>query len=193
MPSCVGRIYDVAYQLRDASRRTDAQLVMITARQAPVAGDLRLVLTLLQVAQHQGQIADLFELIADQVQAIGTDRRGRPETAQRLAEMARLAGEQLHRTLRAFVSRDVVVARSIHRDDDAIDRLNRAVFEATLSLEAGPSDRELALRQVLIARSLERIGDNAVDIAEQLAFLVTKELREFSDASHPRRPPTPAR
>ena len=60
------------------------------------------------------------------------------------------------------------------------------VFEAALKLEGRPSELELALRHVLIARSLERVGDNAVDIAEQAAFLATAQLREFTDASHPK-------
>jgi phosphate uptake regulator len=59
------------------------------------------------------------------------------------------------------------------------------VFSASLRTDQ-TRERELALRHVLIARSLERIGDNAVDIAEQAVFLVTAERREFSDASQPR-------
>jgi phosphate uptake regulator len=53
-------------------------------------------------------------------------------------------------------------------------------------LTPAPKERELALRHVLIARSLERVGDNTLDIAEQAAFLVTAQLREFSDASRPK-------
>jgi phosphate transport system protein len=163
-----------ARELRRASAETDNELVRITARQAPVAGDLRLVLALIQVAQHLGLIANQFELIAQQLDAIEAAAQD-GEMGDTLAEMARLAGEQLHRALRALVARDVAVARDIDHDDDAIDRLNRRVFEAALRLDVGPSRRELALRRVLIARSLERVGDNAVDIAEQVVFLVTAE------------------
>jgi phosphate transport system protein len=88
--------------------------------------------------------------------------------------------------LRAFVSRDVHVARAVDGDADAIDKLNREVFEATLCLEAGRKEREVALRQVLVARCLERIGDNAVDVAEQALFLVTAQHREHPAASHPK-------
>ena len=72
-------------------------------------------------------------------------------------------------------------------DDDAIDRLNVEIFKATLDLEGSSSQRERPYRHVLIARSLERIGDNAVDIAEQAAFLETRHLRQFTDASTPRK------
>jgi phosphate transport system protein len=101
--------------------------------------------------------------------------------------MSLLAGSQLHSAAAAFAARDLAVAQRVDRDDDAINKLNRQVFEATLELEDAPEERELALRHVLIARSLERVGDNAVDIAEQAAFLVTAQLREFSNASHPKR------
>ena len=97
--------------------------------------------------------------------------------------MATLAGSQIERAARAFVSRDFKLARGLEREDDAIDKLNREVFEIALELE---DRRELGLRYVLIVRSLERIGDNAVDIAGQAAFLVTAELREFTGASRPK-------
>jgi phosphate transport system protein len=85
-----------------------------------------------------------------------------------------------------FTARDLDQAHQIDRDDDAIDQLNRTIFEATLALQDAADERELALRHVLIARNLERVGDNAVDIAEQAAFLVTAQLSEFSDASRPK-------
>ena len=99
--------------------------------------------------------------------------------------MAELAGAQLRRAIGAFASRDLAAAHQVEHDDDAIDDLNVQVFKATLDLGGSPSEREQAYRQLLIARSLERIGDNAVDIAEQAAFLQTRELRQFTDASTP--------
>ena len=74
----------------------------------------------------------------------------------------------------------------LQHEDDALDRLNRQVFEATYALNGNHGERELAMRYVLIARSLERIGDNAVDIAEQAVFLVTAQLQQFTDASRPK-------
>lgn len=172
--------------LRITSRSIDADLVTITARQAPVASDLRLVLALVQLAHTAGLIANQFELISDQLTLIDPDVPDRHGTAENVSSMANVAGSQLERAARAFVSRDFELARGLEREDDAIDKLNREVFETTLELENRPDRRELGLRYVLIARSLGRIGDNAVDIAEQAAFLVTAELREFTDASRPK-------
>jgi len=174
-----------AHKLRGISRVTDSDLIVITARQAPVAGDLRLVLALVQLTHHGGLIANQFELISEQLAEIDPNVADRTNTAEKLSQMTALAGGQLRDALTAFVNRDLPLAHQIDGEDDAIDRLNRQVFEATLELDVAPDHRELAMRHVLIARSLERIGDNAVDIAEQAAFLVSAELHEFTDASRP--------
>ena len=163
----------------------------MTARQAPVAGDLRLVLSLIQLAQHASLIANQFELIGQQLDELDPDARDPQETAGQLSLMTELAGRQLQHAVRAFIARDVTSAIELQREDDALDRLNRQVFEATYALDGDPQERELAMRYVLIARSLERIGDNAVDIAEQAVFLVTAERQEFSDASRPKPGPRP--
>lgn len=179
-------IAEAGEQLRSASRRIDGELVIITARQAPVASDLRLVLALLQLAHHERLIANQFELISQELTEIDAEIADRHDTTEKLATMATLAGSQLQHAATAFASRDLALARGVDREDDAIDKLNREVFETTLRLEDAAASRALALRHVLIARSLERIGDNAVDIAEQAEFLITAELREFSDASRPK-------
>jgi len=173
-------------RLRRASRGIDRDLVTITAHQAPVASDLRLVLALLQLAHTLGLIGNQFDLIGHELADIDSDVRDRRRTSERIASMATLAGSQLQHAAMVFAARDLAGARRIDREDDALDRLNREVFETTLELEDA-AHRELALRHVLIARSLERVGDNAVDIAEQAAFLITTELREFTDASRPKR------
>jgi phosphate transport system protein len=180
------RLIAAARHLRATSRQIDDRLVAATARQAPVAGDLRLVLSLIQLAQHAGLIANQFELISQQLDELDPDAPDPQHTAGQLSLMTELAGHQVQHAVRAFIARDVDSAVELQREDDALDRINRQVFEATYALDGDPGERELAMRYVLIARSLERIGDNAVDIAEQAVFLVTAEFREFSDASRPK-------
>jgi phosphate transport system protein len=69
--------------------------------------------------------------------------------------------------------------------DELIDHANRNAIENVLSLGDSAAEREYGLRMLVVSRCVERIGDHAVDIGEQVAYLVTGELREFSDASHP--------
>jgi phosphate transport system protein len=180
------RLVTAANILRATSREVDARLVEVTARQAPVAGDLRLVLSLIQVAQHAALIANQFELISEQLYELDPVARDPQQTAGQLSLMTELAGHQVQHAVRAFVARNVEAAGELQREDDALDRLNRKVFEATYALNGNHGERELAMRYVLIARSLERIGDNAVDIAEQAVFLVTAHLQQFTDASRPK-------
>ena len=69
--------------------------------------------------------------------------------------------------------------------DDPVDRLNRATHLEALKLADDPGSLDWGLHMNMAARALERVGDNAVDIAEQVGFLLTGEFREFTDASHP--------
>ena len=85
----------------------------------------------------------------------------------------------------AFAGRDVGLAQDLVRQDDVIDALNRQVFTLALELGDDADRREWAMHMMLVARCIERIGDNAVDIGEQTAFVVTGLFREFEDASHP--------
>ena len=176
-----------AVRLRSSSRSGDAALVIVSAREAPVAEDLRMVMTLIQLAQHQALIANQFELISEQLVSIPSGVADRQGAAPQLARMAALASSLLDKAVGAFASRELAAAYRVESDDDAIDQLNVEIFKATLDLEGSSSQREQAYRHVLIARSLERIGDNAVDIAEQAAFLETRQLRQFTDASTPRK------
>jgi phosphate transport system protein len=175
-----------ARRLRCEANQCHADLVTVTARQTPVAADLRLVMSMVELAHHANLIANQFDLISEQLTELDPAIYDRANNMAKLSEMSALASAQLRHAINAFRTRDLAAARRLDDDDDAIDRLNRAVFEGTMSVAAPAQQRELGLHHVLIARSLERIGDNAVDIGEQAAFLLTSEPTEFTDASHPR-------
>jgi phosphate transport system protein len=100
----------------------------------------------------------------------------------RMGEQARL---QVIQCGQAFERRDVEMAQDLVVQDDVIDQLNRDVFHHALELGDESDRREWAMHMMLVGRCIERIGDNAVDIGEQTAFVVTGLFREFEDASHP--------
>jgi phosphate transport system protein len=102
-------------------------------------------------------------------------------------EMASRAEEMIRVALDSFVARDVEGAESLVELDELIDRTNRRVVSYILDLGGDTEKREWGLRMLLISRCLERIGDHAVDVGEQTAYLVTGEFREFTDASDPER------
>jgi phosphate transport system protein len=99
--------------------------------------------------------------------------------------MGEQARQQVIQAKQAFGRRNVEQAQDLVRQDDKIDRLNREVFRIALEIGDDPDTREWAMHMMLVARCIERIGDNAVDIGEQTAFIVTGLFREFEDASHP--------
>jgi phosphate transport system protein len=86
---------------------------------------------------------------------------------------------------RAFAERDVALAEDLVRPDQEINSLNREIFQLAIEVGTDVDTREWAMHMTLVARALERVGDNAVDIGEQTAFVVTGLFREFSDSSHP--------
>ena len=163
---------------------TDARILNLIALQAPVAKDLRLVSALLHSNVHLERMGDLCVNVAKFVSNDHDYPLGSPMLAT-LSEMGDRAGQMAATALTAFSQRDVVVAEQLPVMDDAIDRLNRSMLHQ-LKDDIGDEDSyEWAINLFLVARYLERVGDHAVDIGEQTAFLVTGEFREFTDASHP--------
>ena len=99
--------------------------------------------------------------------------------------MGKRSGLRSAQAKRAFAERDVEMARDLVRQDDVVDNLNKECFQLALEIGDDPDRREWAMTMMLVARAIERIGDNAVDVGEQVAFVVTGLFREFEDASHP--------
>jgi phosphate transport system protein len=153
----------------------------LLARQTPVASDLRLVLALLHVNLHLERIADYCVTIAKLVKLA-------PDVAdtsmvEAFEEMGLRAEEMVRVGLDAFSRRDLAQAERLVELDELIDRANRRVVGQVLSLAGDPQLHEWGLRMLVVSRCLERIGDHAVDIGERVAYFVTGEFREFTDAS----------
>lgn len=155
----------------------------LLARQTPVAVDLRLVLAMLHSNLHLERMADLCVTVAKLTKLA----HGLPpdETLiEAFDEMGSRAEEMIRVALDAFTNQDVAEAESLVELDELIDNTNRRLVKYVLELGGDPDRREWGLRMIIVSRCLERIGDHAVDIGEQVAYLVTGEFREFTDASH---------
>jgi phosphate transport system protein len=160
-------------------------ILSLLALQAPVASDLRLVAALLHVSVHLERMGDQCVNIAKLVPLSGYEPPVEPALLDRIGEMGQLARSLVIQARKAFARRDAQLAYSLVDQDDRIDKLNRSVFQLALDIGDDPDVREWAMLMVLMGRALERIGDNAVDVGEQTAFVVTGLFREFADASHP--------
>jgi|SRR5215210_1723579 len=160
-------------------------ILTLLATQAPVASDLRVISALLHVMKCMERMGDQCVNVAKLIPLAGHEPPADERMLRDILTMGRSVREQVRQAKRAFAERDVALARDLVRQDDVVDNLNRECFR--LAIEIGDSEdrREWAMTMMLIARAIERIGDNAVDIGEQVAFVVTGLFREFEDASHP--------
>ena len=155
----------------------------LLARQTPVAVDLRLVLALLHANLHLERMGDYCVTIAKLTKLVAGEQ---PDEGlvQAFEEMGQRAEQMIRVALDSFQRRDLLGASSLVDLDELIDRANRRAVERVLDFADDQSKREWGLRMIIVSRCLERIGDHAVDIGEQTAFLITGEFREFTDASH---------
>jgi phosphate transport system protein len=163
--------------------RIEQEVELLLARQTPVAGDLRLVLALLHINLHLERMADYCVTIAKLTKLVA-DVEADAALLQSLVEMGDRAEEMTRVALDSFANRDLTGAESLVDLDELIDRSNRRFVERVVEIVAEPGLREWVLRMVIVSRTIERIGDHAVDIGEQTAYLLTAEFREFTDASH---------
>ena len=160
-------------------------ILSLLATQSPVAGDLRVIAALLHVIKHVERMGDQCVNIAKLVPLAGHAPPVDEEMLEMIGRMGALARSQALQCKQAFVLRDVALAEDLVRQDAEINRLNRCVFNRAVEIGTDEDRREWAMHLMLMARALERIGDNAVDIGEQVAFVETGLFREFSDASRP--------
>jgi phosphate transport system protein len=164
-------------QVNAQSAEVERGLLCTLARQAPVAGDLRLVAGLLHVNAHLERMGDLCANVARTVPGLA-GRPAPPEVRGTLTEMGGRAREVVTAALACFADHDAAAAERLPALDEAVDRLNDRVF-AQLKQADGSGELGWACQVVLLARFLERLGDQAVDVGEQVCFIVTGEVREL--------------
>ena len=156
----------------------------LLATQTPVASDLRLVLSILHVNLHLERMADYCVTIAKLVKLTENP----PEVAgliEAFEAMGSRAEEMIRVAVDSFAARDVARAESLVELDELIERANNHVLDEVFMIADDLEVRRWSLRMLIVSRCLERIGDHAVDIGEQTAYLVTGEFREYTDASRP--------
>ena len=159
------------------------RVLELLALQTPVAKDLRLVSAILHVNLHLERIGDQAVNVAKITLATMDLPRDEAIVAH-LQEMGEISARMVRAALDAFARRDLELCLQLPAMDDPVDLLNRGMYRQVVALADDPALLEWGIRMNVVARQIERVGDNAVDIAEQVGFLLTGEFREFTDASH---------
>jgi phosphate transport system protein len=160
-------------------------LITLLATQSPVATDLRLISALLHVLKSVERMGDQCVNICKVIPISGNEPPADAEMVKLILTMGSQTRTLISQAKRAFEERNVEMSRDLVRQDDVVDNLNRDCFRLALEIGDDADKREWAMTMLLAARAIERIADNAVDIGEQVAFVVTGLFREFEDASHP--------
>ncbi len=159
----------------------EQRVLTLLATQAPVASDLRLVSAVLHINIHLERMADLCTNVGKFVMLAPAGPYSE-EVVREIIEMGRQGMKMLEVAVQAFAERNLEKALSLQGMDETVDRLNRSLFKRVARRFIGSEEEvEWGTRMVLISRQLERLGDHAVDIAEQVAFMITGEFREFTD------------
>jgi phosphate transport system protein len=160
-------------------------LITLLATQSPVATDLRLISALLHVLKSVERMGDQCVNICKVIPLTGNEPPSDEGMVKLILGMGSQTRALIAQAKRAFAERNVEMARDLVHQDDVVDDLNRECFRLALAIGDDADQREWAMTMLLAARAIERIADNAVDIGEQVAFVVTGLFREFEDASHP--------
>ena len=185
---------DKARALIDADRRINElrfelenEALLLIATQQPMAGDLRALAAVFEIATELERIADYAKGIATITLSIGTRPRLQPPA--NLARMAELAGGMLHRSLRAYLEGDARAARAIPEEDNRVDELYEEIYRQLVTHQlADPKAIDEALRLTWVAHNLERVADRVGNICERVVFWITGSVEEMTDDSGPRRP-----
>ena len=178
------RVIDGDDEIDQIYLELDRRMLSLLALQAPVAADLRLISVVIHSSLHLERVGDQAVNVA-KMQRVTRDLPANETILQQIGEMGHIVVEMVRVAMDALRRRDLELSLRLPKMDDPVDRLNRNMHFEVAKLADEPRALEWGMHMNLAARALERVGDNAVDIGEQVAFLVSGEFREFTDASHP--------
>ena len=165
--------------INEAQRGVSRLIAVTIATQQPVARDLRYLLTLDHVTYELERMGDHASSVAKAVIKLAPEPP--LDGYVHLPEMAERAATLVHGVLRALVLPDAVKAREIAVEDDEIDRLYHATFDEVVELmRQDPANVERGTRIIIASHYLERIGDRATNIAEDVVYLVTGDVEDLN-------------
>ena len=172
-PALAAKAVESDRRIDDLERRLQERAISLIAKRQPVAVDLRHIMTVLKIGSDLERIGDLAKNIAKRAQAIAGEQYPSQLVAG-IGHMSELASRQLKDVLDAFGTADNAKALAVWRADAGIDALYNSVFRELLTfMMEDPRTIGLCTQLLFGAKNLERIGDHATNIAENIHFLVS--------------------
>jgi phosphate transport system protein len=178
---------NAARQILEADRQInkkrfaiESQLMILIATQQPMAHDLRLLASIMEINSELERMGDYAKGIANIVLRMGDEPLLKPLID--VPRMAQKGVDMLHRALTAFINEDIETARTIPVEDDEVDALYNQVYRELMTIVIGnPTTIERANWLLWTAHNLERFADRVTNICERTVFVVTGELTEIND------------
>ena len=175
------RLFDADREINQKRFDIESKLMIMIATQQPMAHDLRLLASIMEINSELERMGDYAKGIANINIRMGDTQLLKPLID--LPRMAQKGADMLHRALTAFVNEDIDTARRIPPEDDEVDALYNQVYRELMTIIIGdPKTIERASWLLWTAHNLERFADRVTNICERTVFIVTGELHEFTDA-----------
>jgi phosphate transport system protein len=166
-------IIDGDDEVDDYVKKIEGSGIELLARQAPVAIDLRRIIVIMRLAQHLERVADLCVNMSKAIVNLEGYTLS-PWIADNIDEMFKRSTSMMVCAIDSFKERDEDKAAELNKMDDTVDRINRNFL--TMTNKESEEEVELIIRIVMVARFLERVADHAVDIGEEVRYMVTGEF-----------------
>ena len=173
-PKLLDEVHQLEHKINESHIEVDNACLEVLARLSPVAADLRLILAIVKINTD-------LERMGDQAVNISYNAEHYLEAPEidvslSLSQMASLVKVMVRQSLDAFNRGDTVLAQEVLESDDAVDEIKNKTFESLIPyMQKNPDKIEAGLDMILIARNLERMGDHATNIAEDVIFACTGE------------------
>ncbi len=175
------RIYNTDAKINEKRFAIEEQVMVLIATQQPMAHDLRLLASILEVSAELERMGDYAKGIATVNIRMGDEPLLKPLID--VPRMAKIASSMLHRALTAFVNEDAEAARSIPQEDDEVDGLYNQVYRELMTfVMSDPRTIDRANYLLWVAHNLERMADRVTNICERTIFIVTGEIKELDSS-----------
>ena len=161
-------------EIDDMQHELDDRTMMIIARQSPVAGDLRTLVTSLRMSADLERMGDMAHHIAKLARMRYPNCAVPEELKGIIRDMDRVAVSIINKTTHSIDSRNTTLALQLEVDDDEMDKLHRQLFK-TLMDTSWPHGTEIAIDMTLLGRYYERCADHAVSVGRRVYYMVNGE------------------
>ena len=175
------RIKEVDLQVNAKRYAIEEQVMVAIATQQPMAHDLRLLASILEVSGELERMGDYAKGIATINVRMGDQPLLKPLVD--IPRMAQIGADMLHRSLTAFIAEDAAAARLIPQEDDKVDELYTQIYhELMMFVIQDPKTIERANWLLWVAHNLERVSDRVTNICERTVFVATGEMKEIDSS-----------